>query len=308
MAELRRYRSIVFDSIRWAGFPFRPDDIVISTPPKSGTTWMQMLCAMVVLGTDRFDRPLADISPWLDGQLAPLSAVVTALESQEHRRFIKTHTPLDGLPCEPGVTYICVGRDPRDVSQSWLSHMANMDGDAFLAARTAAVGHDDGGLPPLPAAPPPTDPIEWFWGWVDGDPGEGTRTLKGALHHLQTFWDRRDEPGIVLFHYSDLLADLPGQLSRLAQLLRVAIPDDRIIEFAAAAGFEQMKERADDLVPDARAHVWQSNRDFFHRGTSGQWRQLLDESGQARYAARVGELVSPDLGAWAHAGWLGTQS
>jgi hypothetical protein len=56
MAEPRRSRSIVFDGTRWAGFRFRPDDIVISTPPKSGTTWMQMLCAMVVLGTHRFDR------------------------------------------------------------------------------------------------------------------------------------------------------------------------------------------------------------------------------------------------------------
>src|SRR4051812_48140129 len=225
MAALRRYRNIVFDSNRWASFRFRPDDIVISTPAKSGTTWMQMLCAMVVLGTDRFDRPLGEISPWLDSQLAPLSTVVAALEDQQHRRFIKTHTPLDGLPFERGVTYICVGRDPRDVSQSWLSHMANMDGDAFLAARTAAVGVDDGGLAALPAGPPPADPVAWFWGWVDGDPGEGVRTLSGVLHHLDTFWVRRDQPGFALFHYSDLLADLPGQLSRLAALLHVDVPD-----------------------------------------------------------------------------------
>ena len=68
MSELTRYRHPVYDSARWEGFPFRERDIVISTPPKCGTTWMQTLCAMLVLDTVEFDRPLAEISPWLDMQ------------------------------------------------------------------------------------------------------------------------------------------------------------------------------------------------------------------------------------------------
>ena len=47
-----RYRSIVSDSGRWDGFAFRPGDVVISTPPKCGTTWTQMLCALLI-----FDGP-----------------------------------------------------------------------------------------------------------------------------------------------------------------------------------------------------------------------------------------------------------
>jgi hypothetical protein len=43
-----RYRSILADSSRWDGFAFRPGDIVISTPPKCGTTWTQMLCALLI--------------------------------------------------------------------------------------------------------------------------------------------------------------------------------------------------------------------------------------------------------------------
>src|SRR5262249_53311575 len=41
-----RYRSMVEDSARWDGFALRPGDIVIGTPPKCGSAWMQMICRM----------------------------------------------------------------------------------------------------------------------------------------------------------------------------------------------------------------------------------------------------------------------
>ena len=46
-----RYRSIVADSTRWEDFPFREGDIVISPPSKCGTTWTQMICALLVFQT-----------------------------------------------------------------------------------------------------------------------------------------------------------------------------------------------------------------------------------------------------------------
>ena len=61
MSGLKRYRSVVADSARWGGFAFRPGDIVISTPPKCGTTWMQTLCAMLVFDATEFNPPLAEI-------------------------------------------------------------------------------------------------------------------------------------------------------------------------------------------------------------------------------------------------------
>jgi hypothetical protein len=96
MSGLKRYRSFVADSARWKGFAFRPGDIAISTPPKCGTTWTQMLCALLAFDTADLPRPLAEISPWLDMQTRSLDSVVADLQAQTHRRFIKTHTPLDG--------------------------------------------------------------------------------------------------------------------------------------------------------------------------------------------------------------------
>ncbi|MGH9022020.1 MAG: sulfotransferase domain-containing protein, partial [Acidimicrobiia bacterium] len=90
-----RYRSVIADSARWDGFSFRPDDIVISTPWKCGTTWTQMICALLVFQTPELDRPLDLIAPWVDIQTRTKEDLFADLEAQRHRRFIKTHTPLD---------------------------------------------------------------------------------------------------------------------------------------------------------------------------------------------------------------------
>ena len=72
--------------------------------------------------------------------------------------------------------------------------------------------------------PPPEDPRERFWRWAEGDfvnSPTGIGSLANLIQHLQTFWDRRDDPQVVLFHYHDLLTDLPGRPDqRLAELTR----------------------------------------------------------------------------------------
>ena len=93
-----RYRTLIMDSQRWKGFEFRSSDIVISTPPKCGTTWTQMLCAMLIFDGPDFPAPLSQLSPWLDQTISSLDTVRDLYAAQPHRRFIKTHTPLDGLP------------------------------------------------------------------------------------------------------------------------------------------------------------------------------------------------------------------
>lgn len=299
MAELTRYRNVVFDSIRWTGFSYRDDDVVVSTPPKCGTTWMQTLCAMLMFDSVEFGRPLSEISPWLDMQNRAIGAVLGDLDGQRHRRLIKTHTPLDGIPLDPRATYVCVGRDPRDAAISFEHHRANLDIDAFMAIRAAEVGLGDLAELGPPPAPPAEDPVERFWAWAEEDAVAG---LPRILHHFQTFWDHRADPNVALFHYGDLLADLPAQLRRLADTLEIEVTDGRIEEFAAAATFTSMKARTEDLVPNARGGFWRDTGAFFRTGRNGQWRGLLDDDGLRRYEDRVARLVGPDLAAWAHDG------
>ena len=136
-----RYRSLVYDSARWDGFELRPGDIVISTPPKCGTTWTQMICALLVLQDPDLPAPLSTLSPWIDSVtrartdvFAALDASATGGSSRPTRR---------STACRPGrVTYLCVGRDPRDVALSMDHHMDNLDIPHFLERRAAAAAID----------------------------------------------------------------------------------------------------------------------------------------------------------------------
>jgi hypothetical protein len=61
----------------------------------------------------------------------------------------------------------------------------------------------------------------------------------------------------LLVHYDNLLADLEGQMRRLAGQLGIAVPDSAWPALVRAATFESMRGNADKLVP--AAGIFKSN-------------------------------------------------
>jgi len=287
-----RYQSPEEDSARWLGFPFRDGDIVISTRSKTGTTWVQMICGLLIFQAPSLPAPLARLSPWLDHTITPREEVYGQLAAQDHRRFIKTHTPLDGIPLDPRATYIVTARHPLDMAVS-LYHQ----GDNIDRARVRELTGQ-----PEPTEPPrPRRPLhDWLLRWIadDDDPREQLDSLPGLMWHLSDAWARRGQPNVVLVHYDDLLADLAGQMRRLAGQLGLAIPERHWPELVRAATFERMSRDADTLVPSAG--VLKSNAAFFRRGTSGAGREVLNEDELAAYHARAAQLAPPDMLGWLH--------
>ncbi|HEX6497652.1 MAG TPA: sulfotransferase domain-containing protein [Micromonosporaceae bacterium] len=286
-----RYRSPEDDSARWWDFPFRDGDIVISARSKSGTTWLQMICALLVFQSPDLPEPLPTLSPWLDWLITPREEVYAQLAAQQHRRFIKTHTPLDGLPLDDRATYLVPARHPLDVAVS-LYHMLrdNLDWERKRELLDA---------PEL--APPRQTPREWLLSWIDNDadPREQMDSLPGVMWHLTDAWQRRHQPNIVLVHYDDLRADLDGQMRRLADLLDITVPDDIWPSLVAAATFDGMRDRGERIAPTTKGVV-KDGRMFFRAGRSGSGRELLTEQEMSRYRERVAELAPPDLLAWLH--------
>ena len=104
-------------------------------------------------------------------------------------------------------------------------------------------------------------------------------------------------------HYADLQSDLEGEMRRLAARLGIDVPEALWSELVEAAGFQQMRDRAGELMPNSVDAIFLDAQHFFHRGLSGQWRTVLGPDELARYDARLAELdPDPELSAWLHRG------
>lgn len=287
-----RYRSADEDSSRWAGFPFRSGDIVISTRSKSGTTWLQQICALLIHGVE-LPEPLGRLSPWVDHLVEPRDELVERLERQPFRRVLKTHTPLDGIPLDPRATYVVGVRVPLDAAVSLYHQGDNID-RVRLCELTGAAG------PPAPVTERP-GLHDWLVRWVDRDvrPSDAMDSLPGYCHHLADAWDRRDTSNFVLVHYDDLRADLTGEMQRLALRLGVEVARDDWPDLVRAASFDAMREQAADIAPNAGAVLKDVNA-FFRRGTSGAGAETLTAEEWARYRRRAARLLPADLDAWLH--------
>lgn len=290
-----RYRSDDEDSGRWVGFPYRDSDIVISTRSKSGTTWMQMICALLVFQTSPLPARLSNISPWLDWLIEPRDKVIGRLEAQEHRRIIKTHTPLDGLPLHEHARYIVVGRRPIDMAVSLYHQGDNLNRELIgrLSGKPDVIDSDvSRGLSVW---------VEKWMNW-DGDPRERLDSLPGIVHHFSDAWERRANPNVLLAHYSDMSKNLAHEMGRLARFLDIGVPESLWPGLVEKAEFESMRSNADELAPGAIG-VLKSTAAFFRSGPTGGAEDVLSEEQIDNYERRLAELVpSPPLLQWIESG------
>ncbi|PNH09879.1 hypothetical protein TSOC_003470 [Tetrabaena socialis] len=177
------------DSTIWRRLRFRPDDIVIASWAKSGTTLTQQLVGQLITGGSA-ELATGDASPWLDMRVMPPNTL-ELLEAQSHRRFIKTHLPTTALPYDPNVKYIHCCRDGRDTVWSMYNHHSKAT-DAWydiLNNTPGLVG------PPIPRADP--DPRAYFLNWLrkDGAP------FWPFFSHMRSWWNVRQLPNVLLVHF-----------------------------------------------------------------------------------------------------------
>lgn len=279
-APVRRYRHIDWDSERWFGFVPRAGDIYVCTSYKSGTTWTQMITALLVFQTPTLASPLNELSPWVDLVTDTKDEMHARLAKQTHRRILKTHTPLDGLVWQPDARYLFVARDPRDVFVSLMNHQANTDLEVERAL-AAEMGQTQTATDMF-AETEEERLKDWltkgYFAWErDGYP------YWSALHHGETFWQHRDQPNILALHYSQMKADLAGEMRRIAAFLDIEINEAIFPELVDAASFASMKKKADELAPAADAKLWKDNAQFFSKGTSGQWQNRWSETNLSRF-------------------------
>jgi aryl sulfotransferase len=294
----REYRTWSVDSRRWNEYRPRADDILIATYPKCGTTWAQRIVSLLVFQTTDA-KPIFEISAWVDQRFAqPIQDVIVRIEAQPHRRFLKSHLPLDGLPFYDEVKYIHVARDGRDACMSLHNHMAGFVDEAI--GRLSKAGLDDE-LIARPFPPVPDDPARFFHRWITEGVAQGHEDGMPNLSFFQferAWWEARSRPNVLLVHYNDLKSDLPGEMQRIADFLEIEVAPAVLGEFVEAAGFEAMSRDGDALMARAAAGWRDGSRTFFNKGTNGRWRDVVSEADLALYDAKVKAMLSPECALW----------
>jgi aryl sulfotransferase len=299
-------RGWTTDSRRWAHYVPRDGDIVISTPPKCGTTWTQQIVSLLIFQTPEA-RPIQSLSPWIDYRVSPIEDTVKAIAAQTHRRFLKAHLPSTALPLHDNVRYIHTARDGRDAFMSWHNHSLNYSKESYDSKSAAGLA-DDKVARPLPR--PAADPREYFQTWMAEGKDVHLADDFPAVSFFEierSFWADRKRENVLLVHYNDMKADLVGEMGRIASFLNIDLSPAKLAELAEAASFSFMRENGAKLMPRA-ANSWDKGHErFFNKGVNARWRDVLTAEDLAKYDDRVRREVSPALAAWLENGRLKTR-
>jgi aryl sulfotransferase len=285
--KMREFHNHHFDSSVWNGFAFRDDDIVIATYAKSGTTWTQQIVGQLLFkGAENV--PVPEMSPWVDLRIPAKELKLAALEAQAHRRFMKTHLPVDALVFSPRAKYLYIGRDGRDVVWSLYNHHLNANQTWY-----DLVNDTPGRVGPAIDRPPETV-RQYYDDWVamDGHP------LGPFWGNVRSWWAIRDLPNVMLLHFAEMKRDLPTAIRRIADFLEIEVDEDAWPDILNHCSFGYMKAHAATCVPLGGA-FWEGGAEtFIHRGTNGRWHDTLSADDCAMYEQRARAELGDDCARW----------
>lgn len=291
MTDVKLYLGPLTDSRRWDKVAMRPDDVIVVTPPKCGTTWMQTIVALLFTGDPEVETELSIKMPWVDIRFREIEEVVERLDGMTARRSMKSHTPMDGLPMDEQVHYICVFRHPLDAHFSYRRHLRNL-------------------------------PLRFYDHWYPEDDVEGVtfrRFLDGGaegfdsdamplahiVQHYKAAQACANRPNVTLFHYADMTRDLPGTFAKVAALLGIEHAPDVMDHLIQAATFDNMRAHAARFAPAGGKGFMKSDTEFFHSGTSSKWDGNLTDQEIRAYDAMMDAYLSPEDRAWLEYGAQG---
>ncbi|XP_047995707.1 LOW QUALITY PROTEIN: luciferin sulfotransferase-like [Leguminivora glycinivorella] len=250
----------------------RPDDVWVTTFPRSGTTWSQELVWLLMNDLD-FDtavknplnsryitleryhitylkeRNLDLLDPTLRLKCAKEMLSYEAMNKAPSPRFFKTHIAFSLLPrnlldCSK-VVY--VARDPRDVAVSLYHHQKLTwfyDGD-----------------------------FKSFWNLFIND----LVVRSPYLTHLREAWALRQHPNMLFIFYENMKKDLPSSIKRVSNFLGKKVNEEQIAKLCEHLAIENFRNNK-SVHPTWRAEIFNPDAEpFVRKGKSGGWREYFDE-------------------------------
>ncbi|KAM8863086.1 cytosolic sulfotransferase 3-like [Spinachia spinachia] len=236
-------------------FQARPDDILVATYPKAGTTWVSYILDLLYFGqTERQTVPIFKRVPFLEIITPAFGSGKDAADNlPTSPRIIKTHLPVQFVPVsfwEQNCTIIYVARNAKDNMVSYF-HFDRMN----------------------MMQPEPGDWSSYVRRFMEG------KLVFGSWYdHVTGWWKKkRTYPKLHYAFYEDLVEDTGREIEKLCCFLGLSRSDEEKMRITHASHFENMKK--DDMVNYSSVTVMDFKiSPFMRKGKVGDWMNHFSEA------------------------------
>ncbi|GKV25222.1 hypothetical protein SLEP1_g34692 [Rubroshorea leprosula] len=277
--DLCQYQGFWVDLIGLEGvilaqqhFQAQPTDIILSSPPKSGTTWLKAL-GFAIVTRNRYDDVNSPLLTKVSHECVPVLIEFSFIQNKSYRSpdlpLLSTHSSFSCLPksviTTPGCKIVYICRDPKDTFIS-MWHYVNSN---------IPKGSD-----PFPLE----EAVELFC--------QGLSFRGPYWDHVLEYWNASLElPEKVLFlMYEDIKRDPVFHVKRLAEFMGYPFTLEeesrgmvqKVVElcsFEKLSNLEVNKTGKYNMLDKFEIE----NRSFFRKGAVGDWKNYLTPEMAARF-------------------------
>ncbi|XP_045641884.1 sulfotransferase 1A1 [Ursus americanus] len=245
-------------------FQAQPDDLLISTYPKSGTTWVSEILDMIYQGGDvqKCHRaPIFMRVPFLEFKVPGVPTGLEALKDTPAPRIIKTHLPLALLPqtlLDQKVKVVYVARNAKDVAVSFY-HFYRM-----------AKVHPD-----------PETWDNFLEKFMAGEVSYGS-----WYQHVQEWWELSHTHPVLYLFYEDMKENPKREIQKILKFMGRSLPEETVDLIVKHSSFSEMKNNAMANYSTLPLHVMDhSISAFMRKGMSGDWKTTFTVAQNERFDA-----------------------
>lgn len=264
--------SPMHDPYVLANFTARKSDVLITTPPKAGTTWMQQILHQLRTGGDESFSSIDKVVPWLERSRTGKSwqQVIDYYESLPEPRLFKTHCTAEQTPGIGTAHIVLTSRDPRDCCVSFYHHLLNMTDEACMNANI-------------------TRP-ESFEAYIE-------RWLDSAVwyRNVKSWWLYFDHEKVLWLRYQDMKSDLPASIDQIVDFLGWDVTPAQKEAAIKCSSFEWMKRHDEKFSSqgDSGKPLFKSGQ-FIRQGKVGKYKEEMSQEQELQILDKAGETLEPE--------------
>ncbi|XP_053118766.1 sulfotransferase 1C1-like isoform X2 [Hemicordylus capensis] len=234
-------------------FQARPDDLLICTYPKAGTTWIQEIVDMVQHGGDLQKcarAPTHERMPYIEMfPPKPLTSGVEEANAMPSPRTLKSHFPVHLLPpsfWKQNCKMIYVARNIKDNAVSFF-HFHRMN--------------------KMMEDPGPWD--QFLENFIAGKICYGS-----WFDHVRGWWEAKDRHPVLYLFYEDMKEDPAREIQKVAEFLGLELPKPVLNQIVQHTNFESMKANPMANYSTLPSFILdQAVSPFMRKGLVGDWKE-----------------------------------